>query len=208
MAMLPQICPRSHLVANNALLALTKLQRCSHNIQSRSSNNTSTHIIISTARRAFSDYASLRTTSSTLARKVRTERMARLGQWSCATTPLQWKKIDERRRRGRRRRRPTTDQNKTAYPERLLIYHGGTLKTTLVGSFKLASVLAFVFFSVGVAPALAQNVEIPNWVPPLGMWRGKRREKTMPRILLKMQHASWSCACFRSCCPWCGPRLW
>ena len=59
----------------------------------------------------------------------------------------------------------------TVYPERLLIYHAGTFKTTIVGSFKLFTIIAFVFCSVGVAPVLHRNVDIPNWVPWLSMYK-------------------------------------
>lgn len=64
--------------------------------------------------------------------------------------------------------RPIADESKTAYPERLLVYHAGTGKTVFLGCLKVTTIFIFFFFSLIVAPAHWQSADEPAWVAPLG----------------------------------------
>ncbi len=41
----------------------------------------------------------------------------------------------------------------TAFPERLCVYHAGTVRTTFLASLKLSTIFIFVFFGFVVTPA-------------------------------------------------------
>ena len=54
------------------------------------------------------------------------------------------------------------------YPERLLVYHVGTGKTTIIGFIKVSTILAFAVACLVAAPAFYNDPASPWWAPPAG----------------------------------------
>ena len=60
--------------------------------------------------------------------------------------------------------------NFTVYPERLLVYHGGTGRTVFAGCLKVTTIFIFSAFALFVAPTHFYAEAEPPWVAPAGMF--------------------------------------
>ncbi len=56
----------------------------------------------------------------------------------------------------------------SVYPERLLIYNAGTVKTIVISAYKLMSFFVFAGSCLVVAPIYYQDPASPPWVPAAG----------------------------------------
>jgi hypothetical protein len=54
------------------------------------------------------------------------------------------------------------------FPERLVVYHAGATRSTIIGCMKVTTIIIFAFFSLVVAPAHWKSEEQPKWVAGAG----------------------------------------